>query len=147
MNNFEDAKQAIIDSSTSSSIYVGCDSLVSTKNGKSLVKYSVVIILHMDSKHGGRIFHKTTTMQNYGNLKQRLLMEVQIAIDATLEIIDVIGERKLQVHLDLNRDVKYASNACVKEALGWVRGATGIEAQLKPDAWASSTAADHMVRK
>jgi predicted RNase H-related nuclease YkuK (DUF458 family) len=143
----ESARKAILNSSESSSVYIGCDSLVYTKKGKNLVKYSVVIILHLDSKHGGRIFHETKEFPNYGNLKQRLLKETEIAIDTVLEIIDVIGNRKLSVHLDLNASPEHKSNIAVREALGWVKGATGIDAQIKPGAWAASNAADYVVRK
>ena len=145
--SFKEARQAIIESSEASSVYIGCDSMIIKKKGKNLIKFSCVIILHKDSKHGGRIFHTTETRINYGNMKQRLMMEAEIAIDAALQIMDIIGNRTFEIHLDLNKSSKYASNVAVKEALGWVKGATGLDAKVKPEAFAASSCADFMVRQ
>jgi predicted RNase H-related nuclease YkuK (DUF458 family) len=143
---YDEAKQAIIDSSLESSIYVGCDSIRFKKKGQWFAKFSTVIIIHMDTKKGGRIFHTSVDMPDYGNLKQRLLMEVQLAVTAATEIIDVIGDRHFELHLDINPNPKHKSNVAVKEALGWVRGSLGIDAKIKPASFAATHAADHVVR-
>jgi len=142
----DNAKRAILESSETSSVYVGADSIRYKKDDRWYAKYSVVIILHKESKHGCRVFHESVDMPDYGNLKQRLLTEVQLAVSAATEIMDVLGKRHLEVHLDINPNPKYKSNVAAKEALGWVRGSLGIEAEIKPRAWAASTAADHVVR-
>jgi len=143
---FEDAKKAIMNSSQSSSVYVGADSIRYKKNKKWMAKYSTVIILHKDSRHGCQIFHHTVDLEDYGNLKQRLLTEVQFAVDAATDILEVLGGRHMSVHLDINPNPKHKSNVAVKEALGWVKGCLGIDAQIKPLAWAATHAADHVVR-
>lgn len=142
----EEAKQAILDSSQSSSVYIGCDSIRFRKNKMWYAKYSTVIIIHMDSKKGGRLFHASVDMPDYGNLKQRLLMEVQLAVSTATEIIDVIGDRHFEIHLDINPNPNHKSNVAVKEALGWVRGSLGMDAKIKPSAFAATHAADHAVR-
>jgi len=143
---YEEAKKAILESSPQSSVYIGCDSIRHKKNGQWYAKYSTVIIVHMDSQKGCRLFHESIDMPDYGNLKQRLLTEVQFAVSAATEIIDVIGNRHFSVHLDINPNPKHKSNIAVKEALGWVRGSLGIEPQIKPNSWAATHAADHAVR-
>jgi predicted RNase H-related nuclease YkuK (DUF458 family) len=40
----------------------------------------------------------------------------------------------------------YKSNVAVKEALGYVKGTLGIDAKIKPDSFAATHAADHVVR-
>jgi len=142
----EEAKQAILDSSQSSSIYIGCDSIRFRKNKQWYAKYSTVVIVHMDSKKGCRLFHESIDMPDYGNLKQRLLTEVQHAVATATEIIDVIGDRHLEIHLDINSDPKHKSSVAVKEALGWVKGSLGLDAKIKPSAFAATHAADHAVR-
>jgi hypothetical protein len=142
----EEAKQAILDSSQSSSVYIGCDSIRFRKNKQWYAKYSTVIIIHMDSKKGGRLFHTSVDMPDYGNLKQRLLMEVQLSVSTATEIIDVIGDRHFEIHLDINPNPNHKSNVAVKEALGWVRGSLGMDAKIKPSAFAATHAADHAVR-
>lgn len=143
---FEDAKQVIANSSEESSVYIGCDSIRYNKNNIWYAKYSTVIILHKDSKHGCQVFHHSEDMRDYGNLKQRLLTEVQFAVAAATEVIEVLGNRHLELHLDLNPNPKHKSNIAVREALGWVRGSLGIEAKIKPYGFAATHAADHIVR-
>lgn len=143
---YDAAREAILKSSQDSAIYVGADSIRYKKNDRWYAKYSTVIILHMDSKHGCKLFHKSVDMEDYGNLRQRLLMEAGFAIEAATEIIDVVGQRRLEIHLDINSDNKYKSNIAVKEALGYVKGSTGLDAKIKPEAFAATHAADHVVR-
>lgn len=142
----EEAKQAILDSSKESSVYIGCDSIRFKKNKMWYAKYSTVIIVHMDSKRGCRLFHESVDMPDFGSLKQRLLNEVQMAVLAATSIIDVLGERHMEVHLDINPNPKHKSSVAVKEALGWVKGSLGIDAKIKPSSFAATHAADHAVR-
>lgn len=147
------AREAILNCSESSSIYIGCDSLVrgKSKSGTKIIDYSVVIIVHKDSRHGCQIFHKHYRELDYSSsakkgMRQRLMSEVQYALAAYSEIEDTIGGRHVEVHLDVNSDAKHASNTVTNEALGWVRG-MGIEARIKPDGFAATHAADHCVRR
>lgn len=140
------ARNCILNSSASSSIYIGCDSQVYKKNGVWMADYSTVVIVHMDSRHGCKIFHNKVTEKDYNILETRLLMEVQHSLSAFDAIKEVIGDRHLEVHLDVNPNPAYKSNKVTAQALGWVRG-QGIEARIKPDSWAASTAADHCVRR
>ena len=142
----EEAKKAIINSSLSSSVYIGCDSIRFRKNKQWYAKYSTVVILHVDTKKGGRIFHTSVDMPDYGNLKQRLLMEVQLAVTTATEIVDVIGDRHFEIHLDINPNPNHKSSVAVKEALGWVKGSLGMDAKIKPHSFAATHAADHVVR-
>jgi predicted RNase H-related nuclease YkuK (DUF458 family) len=85
-------------------------------------------------------------MPDYGNLKQRLLTEVQYAVATATEIIEVLGNRHMEIHLDINSDPKHKSNVAVKEALGWVKGSLNMDAKIKPASFAATHAADHAVR-
>jgi predicted RNase H-related nuclease YkuK (DUF458 family) len=142
----QNARLAIEQSSLTSSVYIGADSIRFKKKDKWFAKYSVVIILHKDSKHGGQLFHKSIDLPDYGNIKQRLLHEVYLAIETATQIIDIVGDRHVEIHLDLNGDPRHKSNVAVKEALGYVKGSLDMDAVIKPAAWAASHAADHVVR-
>lgn len=144
---FEEAKKAIRESSKSSSIYIGADSIRYKKNGNWWAKYSTVIVLHQDSKRGCKLFHRSVDLQDFGSIKQRLLNEVMYAIEAASEVIDDVGSRHLELHIDINPSPKHKSNVAVKEALGWVKGSLGLDAVIKPDSWAATHAADHLVRR
>jgi predicted RNase H-related nuclease YkuK (DUF458 family) len=143
---FEDAKIAITESTKTSSVYIGCDSLRYKTKGLWKARYCTVIILHKDSAHGGQIFYHTDVLDDYGNLKQRLMSEVGFAVNAATEILDVLDGRHMELHIDINPNPKHKSNVAVKEALGWVRGTLGIDAKIKPESFAATHAADHMVR-
>jgi len=142
----DDAKAAILESSQNSSVYIGADSIRHKKNGQWYAKYSTVIVVHMDSKRGCKLFHNSVDMPDYGNLRQRLLNEVMYAIEAATEIIDHLGDRHLEIHLDVNPDPKHKSSVAVKEALGYVKGTLGLDAKIKPASFAATHAADHAVR-
>lgn len=144
----EKAREAIKNSSKESSIYIGADSVRFKKRGRRtqwFARYSVVIVLHKDSRHGCNIFHNTIVLPDYGNLRTRLLTEVQFSLDAFSAIEDVIDNRHLEIHLDVNPDPKHNSNIVVKEATGWVRG-MGLTAKIKDESWCASTAADYCAR-
>lgn len=111
-----------------------------------MAKYCTVVVIHKDSRHGCQIFYDTVDMEDYGNLKQRLMTEVSLATQIASEIIDVIGTRHLEIHLDLNPNPKHKSNIAVKEAVGWVRGMFGFSPTIKPHGWAATHAADHVVK-
>lgn len=143
---YEEAKEAILGSSPQSSVYIGTDSIRYKKKGQWYAKYSTVVIVHMDSKKGCKLFHESVDMPDYGNLKQRLLTEVQFAVAAASEIVDVLGNRHMEIHLDINPNPKHKSSVAVKEALGWVKGSLGIDAKIKPASFAATHAADHAVR-
>ena len=139
---WELARQEILKSSPQSAIYIGCDSRRVPSKKKAI--FSTVIVLHMDSKKGCKIFHFKQELPDFGNLRARLMAEVQLALEAFYAIEDVVNNRKLEIHLDVNPDPKHASNIVTAEALGWVRG-LGLQARIKPDSFAASTAADHCV--
>lgn len=144
------AIEEIRKASSESTVYVGCDSIRYSEgkhpNKKWFAKYSTVVVLHVDSKHGGKIFHHTVTEPDYGSLRVRLLREVQFTIDAAECIAPHLNGKKLEIHLDINDDPKHASSIVIKEAIGWVQS-MGYVAKGKPDGWAATHAADHCVRK
>jgi predicted RNase H-related nuclease YkuK (DUF458 family) len=142
----EKAREAITASSQESSIYIGSDSLRRKHKGQWYAKYSTCIIIHHDSSRGAAVYHETVELPDYGNMKQRLLQEVGMAIEAFNGIADVIGKRHCAIHLDLNPNPKHKSQIAVKEALGWVRGATGLEAVVKPGSFAASHCSDQVVK-
>lgn len=142
----EDAKLTIQQSSPSSKVYVGCDSK-RYRNGD--VKYATVVILHINGKNGGKMWSFIEDEHDYGrpeNPRLRLVQEAYKAVDLAREIAEVVGDREFEVHLDLNSNPKHKSNTAVKEALGYVMGVLGFEAKLKPQAWASMSAADRLVQ-
>lgn len=132
-------RQAILDSSQESSVYVGCDSVVLDDE----IAYVTVVIIHYDSNHGGKIYRDIQFVYNHGNLRQRLLYEAFLVSDIAYKVADVIGDRLFEIHLDINPNDKHKSNLVMKEAVGYVLGMVGFKPKLKPHAFAASGASDH----
>jgi predicted RNase H-related nuclease YkuK (DUF458 family) len=141
----EKLKTAIAESSKETKIYVGCDS---KRYADGRVKYATVVILHINGNNGCKMFSFIDNEMDYNkakNPKMRLVQEAYKAVDLATQIMEYVGDRHFELHLDLNTDPKYKSNSAVKEALGYVIGVLGLDPKLKPYAWASSTAADRLV--
>ena len=136
-------------SSDESKVYIGCDSEVvrSRRVKGTKVRYTTVIVVHIDGNKGGKVFGKFhhDEVPNKGSYikkpKYRLMNEVYKVSELYLELSELI-DRDIEVHLDLNPDERYVSSAVVKQALGYVKGVCGVDAKLKPDAWAASACAD-----
>lgn len=146
MNTIEELKEAIVNSSKETRIYIGSDS---QRNGKGRVRFATVCILHIDGKHGGRMYSSIDVEQDYSppkNPRYRLVMEAYKAVDLANEILDVVGDRHLEIHLDLNTDPNHRSNVALREATGLVFGMIGIEPKVKHESWAASTAADRLTK-
>lgn len=148
----EEEKLQIIDYliDTPGKVYIGGDSQKFTRDGKQYAKFTVVFIVHINNKNGGKIFHYTEIEPVFDKLKNkprmRLMMEVQKIVEAYLEFGEILEDREVQIHLDINSEEEHNSNIVMKEALGYVLGMTGIQAMLKPEAWAAAHAGDHFVR-
>lgn len=142
--NFDEIRREIEASPSNSTIYVGADSQVfrSKKTKDKTVTYVTVIILHYGSARGAKIFRSYTKKPYYDQIRMRLMDEVQLAIDAALPIIDVIGDRGFEIHLDINRNKQHKSSVIIREATGYVLGMLGIQPKLKPDSFAASCVAD-----
>ena len=144
--NIKELKKAIKESSPETKIYVGSDS---QRTRKGVVRYATVVVLHINGKHGGKMFSQLETEKDYmsaKNPRMRLINEAYKAVDIANEIMDVIGDRHLEIHLDLNTDPEHMSNVALKEATGYVLGMTGRKAVVKPDSWCASTAADRLTK-
>ena len=144
--NFEEIIEKIKESSVESSIYVGCDSY--TRGDK--INYVTAIVIHYDSCRGGKCFFDVTPEPRFesGNkvsMRKKLLKEVELAVQTSLEIIEHVGQRPFQVHLDVNPDKRWASSVVIKEAIAWATS-QGLDVKVKPEAFAASSIADNYGR-
>lgn len=143
--DLESIKQAIKNSSPESAVYVGCDS----KRRGDRVTYTTVVIIHFDQKRGGAVFQNNDVETAYQNardgVKLRMLGEAYRAGDLASKLIEVAGDRKFEVHLDINPDPKHFSSVAYQEAKGMIMGYVGIEPKFKPEAFAASSVADFTV--
>jgi predicted RNase H-related nuclease YkuK (DUF458 family) len=133
-----------------SAVYIGCDSVKYKKRGQWFARYNVAFIIHIASRHGGRIFHFSEVERDYDPKKEkprmRLMNEVYKAVGTYLEFAEQLEDLPVEIHIDINPDENHNSSVVLREALGYVKGMTGLDAVAKPDGWAASHAGDRGAR-
>lgn len=139
--DWEYVKKEIKNSSKKSSIYIGCDS--QTHKRKTI--FGLAVIIHIDSSKGGKLFAETSSVNRIKSLRQRLMKEVEIVVLGALNIIDIVGDRHFEIHLDISKDADNYSSIICKEAIGYVT-AQGLNCEIKPNAFCATYAADRVVR-
>lgn len=127
-------------------VYLGCDSERFRHNGIWYADYVLAIVVHIDSKHGCKIFGEVQREKDYDQKSNRpsvrLMTEVYKISELYLKLQEVLYDRHVEVHLDLNPDEKYASSTVVQQAIGYIKGTCNVIPMVKPNAWAASYCAD-----
>lgn len=148
--NLNQIRDYIANQSKQSKIYIGCDSTAYQRKGKWYADYYLVVVIHIDGCRGCKIFGEVVTEPDYCNDKKkptyRLMKEVYKVSELFLKISDQIADRTVEIHLDLNPDLKYASSLVVQQAIGYIRGTCNVVPMVKPNAFAASYAADRLLR-
>ena len=103
---------------------------------------TVVVIL--TPAKGGRVAYRRQVVPRITSLRERLLTEVWTSVELGLQFSPLVAG-ELTVHIDANPVVAHKSSAYVQELVGLVVG-QGFKALIKPESWAASHAADHVVR-
>jgi predicted RNase H-related nuclease YkuK (DUF458 family) len=122
-------------------VHVGTDSL---QTGRYTQFVTVIVILNPKRDgigSGGRVFYTRSIVPRIPQLRERLLKEVWMSVELAMKI----PNEDLTVHIDANPDTKHMSSKYLQELVGLVVGC-GFKAVWKPDSWAATHAADHVVR-
>ena len=104
----------------------------------------VTVVVVLTPHKGGRVAYRRETSPRITSLRERLLKEVWKSVELGLQLSPIVAG-DLTVHVDANPVVSHRSSAYVQELVGLVVG-QGFKALIKPDSWAASHAADHVVR-
>lgn len=128
-------------------IYIGTDSVRFRKEGRWFAKFASVAVVHMNGRQGCKVFVHRSVEPDYDLRKNkpslRLMNEVMKSCELYIQLAPFIDEFDVQIHADVNINPIHGSNCVATQAAGYILGVTGIEAKLKPDAWAASFGADH----
>lgn len=137
-------------------VYIGCDSVLNkrfnlkTQRYEKWARFAVVLVVHIDNSRGCKIFNYIESERVYdtkmGKPTLRLMTEVYKSVDCFMALNDILQDREVEIHLDVNSNESHASNAIAKQAIGYVKGVTNLNALIKPNAWAGSSSADHVAR-
>ena len=147
--DIEKVKDFIRNTSDSTSIYIGADSeRYRGRNDQWFADYTVAIVIHMDSSRGCKVVGKVDSERDFDNRHDRpatrLMNEVYRAAQMYLDLIDAIGDRHCEVHLDINPDEMHGSSCVIQQATGYIRGMCGFTPKVKPEAFSASYAADRL---
>ena len=146
--NIDEVRAFIEAQSPQTRIYIGGDSERFKIDKTWYADYTLVVVVHIDGKHGCKIFGEVQRERDYDQSKNkprmRLMTEVYKIADLYLKLADVLEDRSVEVHLDINPDDQYGSSCVVQEAVGYIRGMCNVIPIVKPNAFAASGAADRL---
>jgi hypothetical protein len=147
--NIDEVREFIINSSDSTSIYIGADSeRYRGRDDYWYADYTVAVVIHIDGSRGCKVFGQVETERDYDKRHDRpayrLMNEVYKASAMYLELFEAIGDRHVEVHLDINPDEMHGSSCVIQQATGYIRGMCGFAPKVKPEAFAASYAADRL---
>jgi predicted RNase H-related nuclease YkuK (DUF458 family) len=144
--NLDEVKDFIQNQSPETKIYIGCDSERLRVDGVWYADYILAIVVHIDGKHGCKLFGEVIRERDYDQKinrpRFRLMNEAYKLSELYLNLVDVLVDRQVEVHLDINPNEMYGSNCVINEAMGYIRGTCNVVPMVKPRAFAASYAAD-----
>lgn len=146
--NIEEVKSFIDTQTPATKIYIGGDSERMMINNVWYADYTNVVVVHMNGNRGCRVFGEIVRERDYDQRKNRpsmrLMNEVIKTANLYLSLADVLEDRLVEIHLDINPDLKHGSSCVINEAIGYIRGTCNIIPLVKPNAWAASYCADRL---
>lgn len=146
--NLDEVKDFIQKQGPDTKIYIGCDSARYRRYTEWFADYTLAIVVHIDGKHGCKIFGEIQTERDYDRRANRpnyrLMTEVYKISELYLKLADVLEDRPVEVHLDINPDEKHASSVVISQAIGYIKGTCNVIPLVKPNAFAASYAADRL---
>ena len=146
--NLEEVKEFIEKQTPETKIYLGCDSERLRVDGVWYADYILAIVVHIDGKHGCKLFGEVIREPDYDKKvsrpRYRLMNEAYKLSELYLKLFDVLEDRTVEVHLDINPDEMFGSSCVIQEAIGYIRGTCNVIPMVKPKAFAASYAADRL---
>jgi predicted RNase H-related nuclease YkuK (DUF458 family) len=144
--NLDEVRAFIQEQTPETKIYLGGDSERFQLNGVWHADYVLVVVVHKNGKNGCKVFGGIVRERDYDQQKDkprmRLMNEVMKVCQLYLDLEDILEDREVEVHLDINPDLKHGSSCVINEAVGYVKGMCNVVPLVKPHAWCASYAAD-----
>jgi predicted RNase H-related nuclease YkuK (DUF458 family) len=144
--NIEKVKKFIEVQSAETRIYLGCDSERIRVSGVWWADYTLAVVVHINGNNGCKIFGDVHRERDYDHKisrpGMRLMNEVYKVSEMYQKLSEVLHNRLVEVHLDINPDEKHGSNCVITQAIGYIKGTCNVTPLVKPYAFAASYAAD-----
>ena len=136
--NLDEVREFIVNTSLSTKIYIGSDSARYRKGEVWFAEYCTVVVVHYDGNRGCKVFGHLESERDYDQKKDkprmRLMNEVYKISELYLKLHEVLEDREVEVHLDINPDEHHGSSCVVNEAIGYIRGVCNVVPMVKPNA-------------
>ena len=146
--NLDQVRQFIMETSESSKVYIGSDSVRYKEGDTWYAEYATVIVIHYDGCRGCKVFGSLESEKDYDQKKNkprlRLMHEVMRTAMMYINLEEAFGCRHVEIHLDINPDEHHGSSCVISEATGYIRGMCNVVPMVKPNAFAASYAADRL---
>lgn len=146
--DINEVKDFIKNQSDATKIYLGADSERININGVWHADYTIAIVVHVDGSKGCKLFGEVQRERDYDQTKSRpsmrLMNEVYKVSEMFHKLEEVLGDKHVEVHLDINPNEMYGSSCVVQQAIGYIRGTCNVVPMVKPRAFAASYAADRL---
>ena len=146
--DIDEVKTFIEAQSPETKIYIGGDSERFLIGNDWYADYTLCVVVHINGKHGCKIFGEVQRERDYDQKKDRprmrLMNEVYKIAELYMKLHDVLENREVQVHLDINPNEMHGSSCVINEAVGYIRGMCNVVPMVKPNAFAASYAADRL---
>lgn len=124
-------------------VIIGSDS---DGHNEEKIDFITALVVHRVG-NGGRYFWRRTELPKFHTLRDRIIKEVLLSIEATKEILTVLKKLGLpefdfEIHVDIGENGK--TKALLQEVIGMIR-AYNFEARTKPESYAATKIADRHV--
>jgi predicted RNase H-related nuclease YkuK (DUF458 family) len=146
--DIEAVKSFIQAQSKQTRIYIGVDSERIRQNNTWYAVYTAAVVVHIDGRHGCKLFGEVTRERDWDQRANRpttrLMNEVYKVSELYQRLAEVLEDRPVEVHLDINSADEHASSTVVSQAIGYIRGTCNVTPKIKPEAFAATNAADRL---
>ena len=146
--DIEKVAEYIRSQSPETKIYLGGDSERFMLDEVWYADYTLALVVHKDGNKGCKVFGEVQRERDFDQRKDkprfRLMNEVYKIAELYMKLHEVLEDRYVEIHLDINPDEHYGSSCVIQEAVGYIRGMCNVIPMVKPNAFAASYAADRL---
>jgi predicted RNase H-related nuclease YkuK (DUF458 family) len=144
--NIDEVRDFILAQTPETKIYIGGDSERFLIGKDWYADYIMVVVVHINGNNGCKIFGEVQRERDWDKKRDkprmRLMNEVYKIAELYLKLHDILEDREVQVHLDINPNEMHGSSCVINEAVGYIKGMCNVIPMVKPKAFAASYAAD-----
>jgi uncharacterized protein len=144
--DIDEVRDFIMAQSPETKVYIGGDSERFLIGKDWYADYTLVVVVHINGNNGCKIFGEVQRERDWDQKRDRprmrLMNEVYKIAELYTKIHDIIEDREVEVHLDINPDEMHGSSCVINEAVGFIKGMCNVVPMVKPKAFAASYAAD-----